>query len=81
MVLSLIAVLIALLWLLHRATRLLRIPAPSLIQTLGIDIPEPPIVTLDSVTSTSVLFHWAPSDKNVVKYIFQLGGIKGMNNS
>lgn len=77
MVLYFVAIFFALLWLLHRATRILRIPSPYLIQTLGIDIPDPPVITLDCVKSTSVLFHWYPLDKNVVKLIFQLDGRKG----
>lgn len=77
MVLELLVFVIALLWLLHRATRLLKIPAPQLVSTLGIEIPDVPNVTLDALTCTSVLFHWAPPEKNIVKYIFQLDGKKG----
>ncbi|KAF5100831.1 hypothetical protein D0Z00_001100 [Geotrichum galactomycetum] len=69
------------LWLCHRATRLLKIPAPQLITTLGIEIPEVPNITLDAITCTSVLFHWVPPEKNVVKYVFQLDGKKVRNRS
>mgnify|MGYP002353864811 CR=1 FL=1 len=77
MVLELIIIAISMLWLCHRATRLLKIPASQLITTLGIEIPEVPNITLDAITCTSVLFHWAPPEKNVVKYVFQLDGKKG----
>lgn len=78
MVLTFLVVAIASLWLLHRATRLLKIPAPQLISTLGIEIPGVPNITLDAITCTSVLFHWAPPEKNIVKYAFQLDGKKGI---
>lgn len=78
MVLVFFVVAIASLWLLHRATRLLKIPAPQLIATLGIDIPVAPNITLDAVTCSSVLFHWASPEKNVLKYIFQIDGRKGI---
>ncbi|KAF7497882.1 hypothetical protein DV113_004089 [Geotrichum candidum] len=69
------------LWLCHRATRLLKIPASQLITTLGIEIPEVPNITLDAITCTSVLFHWAPPEKNVVKYVFQLDGKKALSTA
>ena len=78
MALALIVVAIASLWLFHRATQLLKIPAPLLITTLGIEIPDVPNITLDSVTCTSVHFHWAPPEKNIVKFVFQLDGKKGI---
>lgn len=74
MVLSFVAIVLAFLWLCHRATRLLRIPIPYLVQTLGVDIPEIPRITLDSVTSNTVLFHWSCSEKNVLRLIFYLDG-------
>lgn len=74
----LIAVIIAILWLLHRTTRLLKVPAPALIHVLGIDIPETPRVSVDGITPTTVNLHWtAPTMSrekfaNVVKYIVQV---------
>lgn len=76
MVLSFVATLLALLWLVHRATHLFRIPLSFLVQSLGIDIPNIPSITLDAVTSNSVLFHWSSSEKNVVKLMFFLDGTK-----
>lgn len=81
MVLALLIIAVASLWLLHRATRLLKIPAPQLITTLGIEIPDVPNVTLDAITCSSVLFHWAPPEKGTVKYVFQLDGKKGMSTA
>lgn len=79
MVTHLLTSIIALLWLLHRATRLLKIPAPVLINILGIDIPDAPKVTIDNVTSTSVSLHWNPPERasSIVKYILQVDGRKG----
>lgn len=78
MVLTILIFVIASLWLLHRVTRLLKVPAPQLISALGIDIPAVPSITLDGVTSTTVQFHWTPPEKSVAKYVFHLNGIKGM---
>lgn len=82
MVTHLLTSIIALLWLLHRATRLLKIPAPVLINILGIDIPDAPKVTIDNVTSTSVSLHWNPPERvsSIVKYILQVDGRKGRFN-
>ncbi|KAK9247793.1 hypothetical protein V1506DRAFT_530687 [Lipomyces tetrasporus] len=76
MLLSLVATVISLLWLLHRATRLLQIPIPTLIHLLGIDIPSPPHVCLDSVTSDSVTLHWSLPDRatSVAKHVIQMNG-------
>ncbi|KAK9324027.1 hypothetical protein V1517DRAFT_318542 [Lipomyces orientalis] len=76
MLLSLVATVISLLWLLHRATRLLQIPIPTLVHLLGIDIPSPPHVCLDSVTSDSVTLHWSLPDRatSVAKHVIQMNG-------
>ncbi|KAK9477646.1 hypothetical protein V1514DRAFT_295894 [Lipomyces japonicus] len=76
MLLSLVATLVSLLWLLHRATRLLQIPIPTLVQLLGIDIPLPPHVCLDAVTSDSVTLHWSLPDRasSVAKHVIQMNG-------
>ncbi|KAK9373488.1 uncharacterized protein V1513DRAFT_448868 [Lipomyces chichibuensis] len=76
MLLSLVATVISLLWLLRRATQLLQIPIPTLVQLLGIDIPSPPHVCLDSVTSDSVTLHWSLPDRatSVAKHVIQMNG-------
>ncbi|KAK9358406.1 hypothetical protein V1504DRAFT_461083 [Lipomyces starkeyi] len=76
MLLSLVATVISLLWLLRRATRLLQIPIPTLVQLLGIDIPSAPHVCLDSVTSDSVTLHWSLPDRatSVAKHVIQMNG-------
>ncbi|ANB12206.1 hypothetical protein AWJ20_450 [Sugiyamaella lignohabitans] len=72
-----LVVIIALLWLLHRATRLLKIPAPALIHVLGIDIPDTPKIVIDSISTNSVLLHWPPPDRGaVLKYIIEVNGRK-----
>ncbi|CAN6666415.1 hypothetical protein TRVA0_038S00386 [Trichomonascus vanleenenianus] len=78
MVIQLVSCLIAILWLLHRATRLLKIPAPTLIQILGIDIPDRPLVSVDAITDKSVSLHWNPPERvsSVVKYIIEVDGKK-----
>ena len=70
---------LALLWLLHRTTQLLKIPAPTLIQILGIDIPDRPKVSIDSITASTVSLHWAPPERAnaVIKYILEVDGRKG----
>lgn len=69
----------AVLWLCHRATRLLKVPAPVLIHILGIDIPGMPQVSIDNLTDTTVSLHWsrpAGSGSVVVKYIVEVDGQK-----
>lgn len=75
---SIIVVLLSVLWLLHRTTRLLKVPAPALIHVLGIDVPDIPQVSVDNVTSTTVNLHWAPADKNsnVVKFLVEVDAIR-----
>ncbi|KAK9447566.1 uncharacterized protein V1518DRAFT_421325 [Limtongia smithiae] len=76
MLVALIATFASLLWLLHRATRLLQIPIPTLVRHLGIDIPAPPHVCLDAVTSDSVTLHWSLPDRasSVAKHVIQMNG-------
>ncbi|KAK9430214.1 hypothetical protein V1505DRAFT_372058 [Lipomyces doorenjongii] len=76
MLFSLVATVVSLLWLLRRATQLLQIPIPTLVQLLGIDIPSPPHVCLDSVTSDSVTLHWSLPDRatSVAKHVIQMNG-------
>ncbi|KAK9460908.1 uncharacterized protein V1516DRAFT_624769 [Lipomyces oligophaga] len=76
MLFVLVSTVLSLLWLLHRATRLLQIPIPTLVQLLGIDIPAPPHVCLDSVSSDSVTLHWSLPDRasSVAKHVIQMNG-------
>ncbi|KAK9456155.1 hypothetical protein V1511DRAFT_496693 [Dipodascopsis uninucleata] len=76
MLLSLLATIVSLLWLLHRATRLLQIPIPTLVSLLGIDIPASPHVCLDAVTSESITLHWSLPDRatSVAKHVIQMNG-------
>ncbi|KAK9466474.1 hypothetical protein V1512DRAFT_226172 [Lipomyces arxii] len=76
MLLALVATVLSLVRLLHRATRLLQIPIPTLIQLLGIDIPSPPHVCLDSVTADAVTLHWSLPDRatSVARHVIQMNG-------
>lgn len=71
----LLIVVAAILWLVHRATRLLKVPAPALIHVMGIDIPEPPKVSVSGLTARSVSLHWKPVEKgSVVRHIIEVDG-------
>ncbi|KAK7207577.1 hypothetical protein BZA70DRAFT_300916 [Myxozyma melibiosi] len=76
MLFAFVATAVSLVWLLHRATRLLQIPIPTLVQLLGIDIPAPPHVSLDAITSDSVTLHWSLPDRasSVAKHVIQMNG-------
>lgn len=80
MLLALVAAFFSLVWLLHRATRLLQIPIPTLVHLLGIDIPASPHVSLDAITSDSVTLHWSLPDRasSVAKHVIQMNGQNGI---
>ncbi|KAK6520174.1 hypothetical protein TWF506_000457 [Arthrobotrys conoides] len=76
MVVALVATLLALAWLTHRASKLLAIPIPVLVKGLGLDIPAPPRVSLHNISADSIELHWAPPEKagSVAKHIIQING-------
>lgn len=67
----------ALIWLLFRAWQTLWKPVPELISILGVEVPDPPEVTLAGITSDSVTLHWSRLDaqKPASKYLIQVNGL------
>lgn len=47
-----------LLWLAHRFSLLLALPIETSIKNLSIPIPKVPLISVDKVTDTSIVFHW-----------------------
>ncbi|KAG5361799.1 hypothetical protein CJU90_3245 [Yarrowia sp. C11] len=79
---GLIATILAVFWLLHRATRLLKIPATTLIRLLGVDIPERPEICVDHVSDSSVTLRWPKPEKSTAhKHIIEVNGIKAGESS
>ncbi|KAK9475279.1 uncharacterized protein V1510DRAFT_348116, partial [Dipodascopsis tothii] len=83
MLFSLVATVLALVWLLHRATRLLQVPIPTLVQLLGIDVPSPPLVCLDTVGADSIVLHWSLPERanSVAKHVIQMNGQNAVGES
>ncbi|KAJ8066274.1 hypothetical protein OCU04_005354 [Sclerotinia nivalis] len=67
----------ALFWLLRRASDVLWTPLPRLISILGVEVPDPPEVSLACIKSDSLTLHWSssPPNKGVVRYILQVNGV------
>ncbi|KAI6244436.1 hypothetical protein HI914_07568 [Erysiphe necator] len=76
-IIQFVATCIALIWLLFRAWQTLWKPVPELISILGVEVPDPPEVTLSGITSDSVTLHWSKSDsqKPASKYLIQVNGL------
>ncbi|KAL7791360.1 hypothetical protein V8C37DRAFT_161118 [Trichoderma ceciliae] len=67
----------AVLWLLHRGWQTLWKPVPELINILGVDIPEPPDVSLAGIRSDAATLSWTRPTTNrpVQKYSIQVNGV------
>ncbi|RFU33276.1 hypothetical protein B7463_g3074, partial [Scytalidium lignicola] len=67
----------ALFWLLHRAWLTLWKPVPELINILGVEVPDPPEVSLAGIKADAVTLHWTRpgANKPVVKYLIQVNGV------
>ncbi|UKZ75414.1 hypothetical protein TrVFT333_003099 [Trichoderma virens FT-333] len=67
----------AVLWLLHRGWQTLWKPVPELINILGVDIPEPPDVSLAGIRSDAATLSWTrpTSNRPVQKYSIQVNGV------
>lgn len=65
--------------LLHRAWLTLWKPVPELISILGVEVPEPPQVSLAGIKADAVTLHWSRPGVNrpVVKYLIQVNGVNG----
>jgi len=65
--------------LLHRAWLTLWKPVPELITILGVEVPEPPEVSLAGIKADNVTLHWTRPESNKVvhKYLIQVNGVNG----
>lgn len=63
----------------YRASTLLKIPIPTLVKLLGLDLPAPPRVSLHGVAADTITLHWSLPEKagSVAKHIIQINGING----
>ena len=61
----------------YRVSILLKIPIPTLVKLLGLDLPAPPRVSLHGIGSDSVTLHWSLPEKpsSVAKHIIHINGI------
>jgi hypothetical protein len=69
----------AVVWLLHRSWQTLWKPVPDLISILGVDVPEPPDVSLAGIRADAATLSWTrpPSNRPVQKYTIQVNGVHG----
>ncbi|KAG0138045.1 hypothetical protein HOY82DRAFT_575616 [Tuber indicum] len=72
-----LATLIALIWMCYRASSLFKIPIPALVKLLGLDLPDPPRVSLHGIAADTITLHWSLPEKagSVAKHIIQINGI------
>ncbi|KAF8416481.1 hypothetical protein EV426DRAFT_721746 [Tirmania nivea] len=77
MVFAAVATILSLAWMVYRASVLLKIPIPTLVKLLGLDLPAPPRVSLHGIASDSVTLHWSLPEKpgSVAKHIIHINGI------
>lgn len=66
-------------WLLHRSLQTLLKPVPDLINILGVDIPQPPDVSLAGIRADAATLSWTRPANNrpVQKYSIQVNGVHG----
>jgi hypothetical protein len=52
---------------------------PELISILGVDVPEPPQVSLAGIKADTVTLHWTRPgvNKPIVRYLIQVNGVNG----
>ncbi|KAK4188503.1 hypothetical protein QBC35DRAFT_496054 [Podospora australis] len=67
----------AVLWLFGRAWQTIRKPVPELINTLGVDVPDPPDVSLAGIRADAATVNWTrpPPNRSVVKFLIQVNGV------
>ncbi|RYP70729.1 hypothetical protein DL769_004879 [Monosporascus sp. CRB-8-3] len=67
----------AVLWLAHRAWQTLWKPVPELIGILGVDVPDPPDVSLAGIRADAATLNWTRPHPNrpVAKFLIQVNGV------
>ena len=65
--------------LVHRAWQTLWKPVPELISVLGVDVPDPPDVSLAGIRADAATLNWtrAPANRSVQKFLIQVNGVVG----
>lgn len=63
----------------RRAWQTLWKPVPELISILGIDVPEPPDVSLAEIRADAATVNWTrpPANRSVQKFLIQVNGVDG----
>lgn len=69
----------AVVWLLRRALQTLWKPVPELISILGVDVPDPPDVSLAGIRADAATVNWTrpPANRSVQKFLIQVNGVVG----
>ncbi|KAH8899398.1 hypothetical protein GQ53DRAFT_741520 [Thozetella sp. PMI_491] len=67
----------AVVWLVRRAWQTLWKPVPELINILGVDVPDPPDVSLAGIRSDAATVNWTryPANRPVEKFLIQVNGV------
>jgi hypothetical protein len=65
--------------LVRRAWQTLWKPVPELINILGVDVPDPPDVSLADIRADAATVNWtrAPANRSVQKFLIQVNGVVG----
>ncbi|KAE8151036.1 hypothetical protein BDV25DRAFT_139285 [Aspergillus avenaceus] len=73
-----VTILWALIWLLYRAWQVCQTPNDVLVEKLGLDIPPPPEVTLEEITTHEIRIAWKQPEfhNSIHKHIIQVNGSK-----
>ncbi len=63
----------------RRAWQTLWKPVPELINILGVDVPDPPDVSLAEIRADAATVNWtrAPANRPVQKFLIQVNGVVG----
>ncbi|KAK0730399.1 hypothetical protein B0H67DRAFT_475227 [Lasiosphaeris hirsuta] len=67
----------AVVWLVRRAWQTLWKPVPELISILGVDVPDPPDVSLAGIRADAATLNWTrpPANRPVQKFLIQVNGV------
>ncbi|KAK4252219.1 hypothetical protein C7999DRAFT_36757 [Corynascus novoguineensis] len=68
---------VAVVWLVRRAWQTLWKPVPELINILGVDVPDPPDVSLAEIRADAATVNWTrpPPNRSVQKFLIQVNGV------